>query len=328
MFLIRRLLATSGDRLLTLAGLWSRCRSSEVSTVAAVLPLILVAAGGAAYVLFAWSSAHIDTAVTSSVFQLWVCVWFFSMRRIDVRRVGPHLPQAVPARVYAFGVAALGGSVLAVLSAGGESPAGGSVLLGAVLAMLATATACLPVAQFLAVDRILYGSGSKSDTWRDTVLGRFTPLEVEESISVSMWAVARLAALAGAVLLAVLEASPTTFVSWSFAGGFAAGALIHGPGGVSDATVAVRVRPSRAPRDPISRTGVGCAVAVVVARVRSSLPGAAGGRGHCRDRVEPVDAHSASTGAPWRLFSTGHNCAAEAVTAGTGTVDLQRASTT
>ena len=183
--------------------------------------MILVALSGFAYVLFAWSSAHIDTAVTSSVFQLWVCGWFFAMRGIDAHRVGSRVRSTVPARVYALGVAALGGCVLTVMSAGLESSDGGSVTVGAALAVLATV-----------VDRIIYGSGAKNDPWRDTVLERFTVLEVEETICVSMLAVGRLITVPVVVLVAMLvAASPATILSWSFAGGAFAGGLLLSPGG-------------------------------------------------------------------------------------------------
>ena len=70
--LIRRLHPAYGHAELSAAGTWRRCRAMGRSAVPdVVVPVAVTSIGAFGYVAFAWSSAHIDTAVTSSLYQLW-----------------------------------------------------------------------------------------------------------------------------------------------------------------------------------------------------------------------------------------------------------------
>lgn len=235
--LLRELLPTRGYGPLTLTGLWRRCRSPAVAALAVVGPLACTAVGGFTFVAFAWSSAHVDTAVTACVFQLWGCGWFFVMRCVDAHRVGPHPQTPVPLRVYALGVAALGGAVLTVLSIGGTSSADGSAVAGVALAAVSALLVAMTAVQFLAVDRIIYGSrtdrdrrAAVGDRWTARALEQFSALQVEESVTQAVLPAARLLTLAGALTLAVNESGWGAVTSWPFAAGLAAGALLAGPG--------------------------------------------------------------------------------------------------
>ena len=229
-FLIRGLLPTRGHLALTLVGLWHRCASSEVAASAVVAPLAAAAVGGFGYIVFAWSSAHVDTAVTSSVFQLWACLWFFVMGGVDAHRVGRRLQTVAPSLVYALGAAALGGAVLAALSAGGGGGGGGSAAVGVALAAGGAVIGASPAVHFLAVDRIIYGSGAgASDRWTASVLKRFSALEVEESVSLTLVAGSALVASAVSLVLAVNASGWTAVMSWPLVGGLTAGALLNSP---------------------------------------------------------------------------------------------------
>ena len=160
--LIRRLHPAYGHAGLSAAGMWRRCRAMGRSAVPnVVVPVAVTSIGAFGYVASAWSSAHIDTAVTSSLYQLWPVMWFVVVRGVDTRRSGSQHRRGVPPRVYALLPVALGGAVMVVTAAGdGSARADGSVVAGMVLAVAAAGLVSATAAHFLAVDRIVFDAGA------------------------------------------------------------------------------------------------------------------------------------------------------------------------
>ena len=124
---------------LSYLSLIKRFRTHHVSKLAIILLLVVGVINVFGYVAFSWSTAYLDTAVSSSLYELWPIVWFLCMKGIDARRHEEFMQSRISAVTYFLLVVGASGVSLVVYSTytPNATERASSLLLGVVLALCA-----------------------------------------------------------------------------------------------------------------------------------------------------------------------------------------------
>ena len=167
--------------------LLERCRSQHVGLGHILAPITITGLGGFSYVAFSWSTVYIDTAASSSIYELWPLVWFLSMQFIDRRRHGPYAPKHTPWTTYILMLFGLVGITLVIYSTRDNSTITTGTSLpvwGVALALIAPILGACATSNFLFIDRAIYGRTTHTeDDWKSDAFEKLKIHEIEEHIS-------------------------------------------------------------------------------------------------------------------------------------------------
>ena len=231
---LRPLLPGANKSELSTRRLLERYKSQKVSALSILLPIIATGIAGLSYATFSWSTAYIDTAAASSLFELWPMTWFIAIRLVDSRRHGPHTERYTSWTTYFLmflGVLAIGLVVYSTRSADGSASTGSFSLQGIALGTLSPIIGALSAFNFLFIDRLIHGrSKSPNDDWDLMRSNGLDEHEVEEYLSLTGILVARCLILPVVLILAWQESMQGNWSIGPFLGGVAAGLILHGPG--------------------------------------------------------------------------------------------------
>lgn len=249
--LAKQLNAVTGGQIdVSYLGLWRHVLSPEVRPMGVVGPVLILILTGPDYLVFSASTVYVDTAVTSSLYELWPMLWLLGMIAVDAKRFGASARTPRPWHTYALmllGVPALALIVTSTVSAGeSTTPTSSFPLLGIVLAVAAPAMGALGVASFWFADRLMYlppGTGETSsparlhDRWRGVSqtdeASRTTRLLTNVLCDTSQTVGLSLSIVALAPLV-VLEAGGIGAIRpIPLLGGIMVGAVLNGPGSVA-----------------------------------------------------------------------------------------------
>ena len=215
--------------------------------------LLVLTAAVSSYVIFAASTVKIDTAVSSSLYELWPMLWLFAMRRVDASRYGPSENLSHPWHTYALmllGVPAIALIIFSTAVATSATDAGVQLpVAGIVLGIAAPIMGTLIVATFWFTDRVLYEARSSEyvslspklyDRWmKPGEKGLVRPSSdelraMQVAINHASLTSARVVLLVILLPLAVRESgSIAQLLSGPLFGGILIGALLAGPAGIS-----------------------------------------------------------------------------------------------
>lgn len=211
-----------------------RCLGHSGFTIGILLPFAFIVLNTFGYVVFAWATVYIDTAVASSLFELWPILWMLSMLYIDRRRHGTDDYRIVPSSTKLLMILGAGAITLIIYSTATPESSGHALSLpiaGIALGILAPLVGALGTFYFLSADRIMFGAARNSENDWDLWMSSENRQQIEESIVQTLAVIARVCAAPVVILLSVLEGGfPSALVSRSFAGGLLCGLLLNGPG--------------------------------------------------------------------------------------------------
>ena len=211
-----------------------RCFDDHVFLPSVCLYLGLTMLGALGYVFFAWSTSYVDTAVASSLFELWPITWMLAFRFIDRTSRSASENRAIPLPTIVFMI--LGGCsvALVVYSTANTEGAAGHVSLpvfGIILALLAPVLTAMTAFSFSFADRLLFGkSRDPMDNWHILASLGADRRTVEESIVHAGITLSRVSVVPVVLALAVADVGlqPAIF-SRPFVGGLSVGLLLNGP---------------------------------------------------------------------------------------------------
>ena len=221
---------------ITYTNILRRCSSDAVSGTSVVLLLGFAALNAFDFLFLTWSTSFIDTAASSSLYELWPLIWFIGMLCVDRKR---HRLKTV-ARVspVTISLMLLGASAIALIiySTNTSDPVSGEPeipILGIVLALIAPIIGCLATLHFLFSDRIIYGRSTTTDDVWTLLSDSSIPTEnAEETLGHAAQVFSHAFATPLVILLATAEGSfPSLLWSKEFIGGIFCGALLSGPAG-------------------------------------------------------------------------------------------------
>ena len=212
-----------------------RCRDEYVPTGQIVILLVIMMIGAFGYVAFSWSTRYIDTAVSSSLFELWPVAWILVFQFVDRRRHGKQEYRIVPLSTILLMALGTGAITLVIFST--ANPATGQTgielpIFGVSLGLLAPILGAFAAFNYLLVDRLMFGKAHRQDDDWDILESSRHQKGIEESVIHSGVVLARIFAVPIVLILAVLEVGITSaFVSRQFIGGMLCGFVLNGPAG-------------------------------------------------------------------------------------------------
>ena len=229
---VTRFAATRSDVL-------ARLRSDAVPTGGVVALFGLSALNAFDFLFFAWSTSFIDTAASSSIYEMWPLTWFAGMVLVDRRRSHGATPTSLSPTTAGLMFLAASGIALIVYSTDTADSTGisagdsGISVLGIVLALLAPLLGGMATLHFLLADRVVHGKTPGSqNTWAVVADGNASDAGAQESLCHAAQALSHF--IAAPVVFAVAIAEQGTLaVLWSpaFLGGVLCGGLLSGPAG-------------------------------------------------------------------------------------------------
>ena len=214
-----------------------RCFSDSVAATSVLVSFLLLILNAFGYVFFSWATAYTDTAVVSSLFELWPIAWILFFRYIDRRRHGISEYSIVPLTTIVLMVLGAGAIALIIYSTASPAGSGHGVslpLLGIILGVVAPLVGALGAFSFLFTDRVLYGkTHGSADNWDILTTSRSQTKNIEESLVHAGIVMGRMCAIPVVILLAAIESGlQSALLSRSFAGGLLCGLVLNGPGGI------------------------------------------------------------------------------------------------
>ena len=227
---------SSSQHQVTYNDILRRCRSDAVSGTNIILLLGIAALNAFDFLFLAWSTSFIDTAASSSLYELWPLTWFLTMQYVDRRRHHSKISSRVSLMTVSLmllGTGALALIVYSVRTPNAVDSAPAIPMFGILLALMAPVLGGLAALNFLLADRILYGRGSSTDDGWTLLSDRSISSErAEETIAHAAQAISHALAAPVALLLAVTKGGfPSLSWTSAFIGGVLCGALLSGPGG-------------------------------------------------------------------------------------------------
>lgn len=225
------------ERELSYRSILKRCRSNKVSSGGIIALVVVAMLNVFGYITFSWSTAYIDTAVTSSLYEFWPVVWFVIMRYVDTHRHELSHQSRVSISDYVLLCLGAAAVVLVVYSTY-DTDQGTNVAsfqaLGIILALLAPILGGLAAFDFLLIDRIRYGrSRLASDDWTTVATLKYEDHQIDESINLAGVVLPRILMLPVVFMIAIVESGGLSqFLSWKLAGGVFVGMLLMGPAGL------------------------------------------------------------------------------------------------
>lgn len=215
------------DKSLTYARTWTALRNRSIDRTGALAGITLVTASVFGYVCFAWSTRYIDTAVSSSMYELWPILWVIMFQIIDRNSFGKSAPSPIPNATRLL--LCLGGASVILLvystASSGEAGAGQVPVLGVVLGISGPLLGSLASFCFLFADRLLFVERGKHTHLAAAT--QMTERQMTEAATQIAHIVARWIALPIVIVLAVFEnRSLTGWLSMELLGGAISGSVL------------------------------------------------------------------------------------------------------
>ena len=211
--------------------IYRRCRATHVPAASFLAMILLVAVSGMDFVLFTWSTAHVDTAVSAALFEIWPFAWVLWFAYTDRRLRGPHDRHITSRVTYLLMALAMPAVVLVILSSrssGDVGLGGGLPVAGIVLALAAPVASSLGVFCFLFSDRVVFGS-SPDLRWEPSSRPGGGPRFVALSVNLASFVLGRAATVPVVLGLSWRESGFASDVWPSLLGGVLAGLFLHAP---------------------------------------------------------------------------------------------------
>lgn len=215
------------DKSLTSSMVWAALRNRGIEPAGASAGVALVSASVFGYVCFAWSTRHVDTAVSSSMYELWPILWVVMFQIVDRNSFGKNRPTRIPNATRLL--LCLGGAsvVLLVYSAAPSGAAGSGQMpvLGVILGVSGPLLGSLASFCFLFADRLQFSeSGERTHL---AVASRMTERQMTEAATQIAHIVARWITLPVVIVLAAVEnRSLTGWLSTELLGGAISGSVL------------------------------------------------------------------------------------------------------
>ena len=213
-----------------------RCFDEHVAVGSTLLSLVMLGLGGLGYVFFVWSTRYIDTAVSSSLFELWPMTWILAFHYIDRARRRTTEYSIVPLSSVVLMLLQTGAIALVVFSTTSSAGSGNGVsfpALGIALGIASPVFAAFTAFSFQAADRLLYGkSRGPQDDWNLLKNADSDRKRVEESIVHGSVVLSRGCVSPIVLIVATVDTGfPAAIFSRSFVGGILVGLVLSGPAG-------------------------------------------------------------------------------------------------
>ncbi len=228
---------SSDNRPVSYRHILRRCRSGQVALGSLIFSFVLMVINSFDYLFFSWSTVYMDTAVSSSLMEIWPVLWILAFQYIDRARYGVSEYRVVPFITVVLMILGAGAIALVIFSSVSTQFSDQSAslpILGILLGIVAPAVGALGAFNFLLTDRILFGkTRSAKDDWAILASEDVELEQVEESITHAGVVLSRVCATPIVVLVAVLDDGfRSALLSRPFLGGLLCGLLLNGPGSV------------------------------------------------------------------------------------------------
>lgn len=226
----------TNENSLTYLSILQRYRSNDVAHVGLAMLLGLCALNAFDFLFFTWSTSFVDTAASSSIYELWPLTWFIAMQFVDRRRHQMNVkPTLSPMTICLMLLATVGLALIVYSTAAPNDDRATSQIpiLGVSLALMAPVLGSLATLQFLFADRILYGrSATTRASWQLLKQKSISKENAEETLTHTAQALSHIFASPIVIAIAIVE-NGSASVLWSraFVGGLICGIVLSGPGG-------------------------------------------------------------------------------------------------